>query len=70
MNNIKATVDLLLKLGFKVNEKSVLKPTQKIEFLIDSNSMTIEINREKTEHILLKIRKFLQNPSPTIRKLA
>ena len=70
MNNIKATVDLLLKLGFIVNEKSVLKPTQKIEFLIDSNSMTIEINREKTEHILLKIRKFLQNPSTTIRKLA
>ena len=68
MNNIKATVDLLLKLGFIVHEKkSVLKPTQKIEFLgfiIDSNSMTIEINREKAEHILLKIRKFLQNPSP------
>ena len=74
MNNIKATVDLLLKLGFIVHEKkSVLKPTQKIEFLgfiIDSNSMTIEINREKAEHILLKIRKFLQNPSPIIRKLA
>ena len=74
MNNIKATVDLLLKLGFIVHEKkSVLKPTQKIEFLgfiIDSNSMTIEINREKAEHILLKIRKFLQNPSPVIRKLA
>ena len=31
--------------------------------------MTIEINREKAEHILLKIRKFLQNPSPIIRKL-
>ena len=74
MNNIKATVDLLLKLGFIVHEKkSVLKPTQKIEFLgfiVDSNSMSIEINREKTEHILLKIRKFIQNPSPTIRKLA
>ena len=74
MNNIKATVDLLLKLGFIVHEKkSVLKPTQKIEFLgfiIDSNSMSIEINREKAEHILLKIRKFLQNPSPKIRKLA
>ena len=74
MNIVKAIVDLLLKLGFIVHEKkSVLKPTQKIEFLgfiIDSNSMTIEINREKAEHILLKIRKFLQNPSPTIRKLA
>ena len=74
MNNIKATVDLLLKLGFIVHEKkSVLKPTQKIEFLgfiIDSNSITIEIHREKVELILLKIRTFLQNPSPTIRKLA
>ena len=74
MNNIKAMVDLLLKLGFIVHEKkSVLKPTQKIEFLgfiIDSNSMTIEINREKAEHILLKIRKFLQDRSPAIRKLA
>ena len=74
MNNIQATVDSLLKFGFIVHEKkSVLKPTQKIEFLgfiIDSNSMTIEIIREKAEHILLKIRKFLQNPSPTIRQLA
>ena len=34
MNNIKATVDLLLKLGFIVHgKKSVLKPTQKTEFL-------------------------------------
>ena len=32
--------------------------------------MTLEINREKAEHILLKISKFLQNPSPTIRELA
>ena len=74
MNNIKATVDLLLKQGFIIHEKkSVLKPTPKMGFLgfiIDSNSMTIEIDREKAEYILLKIRKFLQNPSPTIRKLA
>ena len=51
MNNIKATVDLLLKLEFIVHEKkSILIPTQKIKFLgfiIDSNSMTIEINGEK-----------------------
>ena len=53
----------LLKLSFLVHEKkSVLMPTQKIEFLefvIDSNSMTIEINGKKAEEILLKIRKFL-----------
>ena len=32
--------------------------------------MTIEINAEKAAHILLKIRKFLQNLSPNIRKVA
>ena len=32
--------------------------------------MAIEFDREKAGHILLKIRKFLQNPSPKIRKLA
>ena len=73
MNNIKATVDLLLNPGSIVHEKkSVLIPTQKIEFLgflIEPNSMSIEINRKRAEHILLKIRKFLQNTSPTIRKL-
>ena len=31
--------------------------------------MTIEINGEKTAHILLKIRKYLQNSYSTIRKL-
>ena len=73
MINIKTAVDFLLKLGFIVHyEKSILKPTQKIEFtgfIIDYNSMTIEINGEKAAHILLKIKKFLQNLSPTIRKL-
>ena len=65
---------LLIYYLFIIHEKKfVLKPTPKIgflEFIIDSNSMSIEIDREKTEHILLKIRKFLQNPSPTIGKLA
>ena len=74
LNNIKATVDLLLKLGFIVHKKkSVLITTQKIEFLgfiIDSNFMTIKIKGEKAAQILLKIRKFLQNPPPVIRKLA
>ena len=74
MNNIKVNVNLLLKPGFKVDqEKSILIPTQNIEFLefiIDCNSITIEINGWKISHILLKKKKFLQNPSPTIRKLA
>ena len=74
MNNIKTTVDLLLKLEFIVHhKKSGLTPTQKIEllgFIIDFNSMTIEIKEDNAAHILMKIRKFLQNLSPTIRNLA
>ena len=31
--------------------------------------MTIEINGERAAHIMWKIRKFLRNPCPTIRKL-
>ena len=54
LNNIKASVDLLLKLVFIVHKKrSALIPTQIIEFLgfiVDSNSMTIEINAEKAAH--------------------
>ena len=50
MNNIKATVDLLLKLAFIIHEKkSLLIITQKIEFLrfiIDYNSITVEINSD------------------------
>ena len=63
MNNIKVTVDLLLKLRFIVHDdgKLVLIQTPKIQFLgfiIDSNSMAIQINGEKSLYILLKIRTF------------
>ena len=60
-------------LGFIVHEKSVLIQIQKIQFLgfiIDSNSIAIEVNREKSIYILLKIWKFLQNTSTIIWKLA
>ena len=60
-------------LGFIVHEKSVLIQIQKIQFLgfiIDSNSIAIEVNREKSICILLKIWKFLQNTSTIIWKLA
>ena len=60
-------------MGFIVHEKkSVLKPTQKLEFLgfIIDSQLYEEINREKAEHNFLKIRKFLQNPFLTIRQLA
>ena len=74
MNSINATIDLLSSLGFSIHKgKSVLIPTQKIEFLgflIDSKNMKISLTNKKAEHLTLKIKKFLVNKSPNIRKLA
>ena len=51
MNNINATIDLLGSLGFSIHTgKSVLIPTQKIEFLgflIDSKTMQISLTNKK-----------------------
>ena len=59
MNNINATIDLLSSLGFSIHTgKSVLIPTQKIEFLeflIDSKNMKISLTNKKAEHLTLKI---------------
>ena len=61
-------------LGFTTyGRKSILIPTQKIEFLgflIDSRNMTIFISEEKTDHLILKRRKFLSTAAPTIRQLS
>ena len=54
-NNVKVTVDTLLKLGFVIHpEKSVFIPTQEIEFLgflLDSVSMTIRLPPAKAERV-------------------
>ncbi|KAM9985671.1 hypothetical protein ACTFIZ_012368 [Dictyostelium cf. discoideum] len=51
LSNLKKTMELLVKLGFKLNlEKSVLEPTQSITFLglqIDSLSMKLLVPKEK-----------------------
>ena len=74
MNNINATIDLLSSLGFSIHPgKSVLIPTQKIEFLgflIDSKNMKISLTNKKAEHLTLNIKKFLVNKSPNIKQLA
>ena len=74
LQNIEATVSLLESLGFAIHEgKSILNPTQEIEFLgfvFNSVTMTISITKGKTEAIILKIRRFLENKSPKIRELA
>ena len=71
IRNINATVDIITMLGFTIHEsKSVLIPTQKIEFLgflIDSKNTTIFISEKKAEHLILKIKKFSSGPTPTIR---
>ncbi|KAN0040691.1 hypothetical protein ACTA71_009029 [Dictyostelium dimigraforme] len=55
LTNLKKTMDLLLKLGFKLNlEKSILEPTQSITFLgleIDSLSMKLLVPKEKKKNL-------------------
>ena len=70
---IEATVSLLEILSFAIHKrKSILNPTQEIEFLgfvFNSLTMTVSITNGKTEAIILKIRSFLENKSLTIREL-
>ena len=57
-------MNLLIKLGFEIHgQKSILKLTQELEFLgfvINPKSMTISMNKEKSEHIILKVKKSLK----------
>ena len=67
-------MSLLESLGFAIHEgKSILNPAREIEFLgfvFNSVTMAISITKGKTEAIILKIRRLLENKSPTIRELA
>ncbi|KAM9972514.1 hypothetical protein ACTFIW_006057 [Dictyostelium discoideum] len=74
LSNLKKTMDLLVKLGFKLNlEKSVLEPTQSITFLglqIDSVSMKLLVPKEKKKSVIKEIRNFLKLDCCSPRKLA
>ncbi|KAM9954329.1 hypothetical protein ACTFIW_003870 [Dictyostelium discoideum] len=74
LSNLKKTMDLLVKLGFKLNlEKSVLEPTQSITFLglqIDSVSMKLLVPKEKKKSVINEIRNFLKLDCCSPRKLA
>ncbi|KAN0033464.1 hypothetical protein ACTA71_002891 [Dictyostelium dimigraforme] len=74
LTNLKKTMDLLLKLGFKLNlEKSILEPTQSITFLgleIDSLSMKLLVPKEKKKSVIKEIRNFLKIDQCSPRKLA
>ena len=73
LENMYKTVSLLTSLGFNIQkEKSVLKPTQCIEFLgfmINSAYMTVEINPKKSQIIIKKIKNFLGHKEPITRPL-
>ncbi|KAM9967263.1 hypothetical protein ACTFIR_007503 [Dictyostelium discoideum] len=74
LSNLKKTMDLLVKLGFKLNlEKSILEPTQSITFLglqIDSVSMKLLVPKEKKKSVIKEIRNFLKLDCCSPRKLA
>ncbi len=74
INNINDTITLLRSLGFTIHaDKSVLQPTQKIEFLgfiVNSNEMTIKLSEKKTNAVKNKIESFLLSQKRTIRELA
>ena len=74
LQNIEATGAFLESLGFAIHKgKFILNPAQEIEFLgfvFNSVTTTISITKGKTEAIVSKIRRFLENKSPTIKELA
>ena len=74
LQNIEATVSLLESHCFAIHKgRSILNQTQEIEFpgfVFNSVTMTISIIKGKTEAIVSKIRRFLENKSPKIRELA
>ena len=74
VQNIKATIELSEKAGFLVHdEKSVLKPTQKIVYLgfwLDSTNMTITLTSEKAQKIKVACKNLLQSQKTSIKNLS
>ncbi|KAK2717692.1 hypothetical protein QYM36_006463 [Artemia franciscana] len=73
-NNVYETVKLLSELGFVIHPgKSVLIPSQRIEFLgflLDSRLMCISLPERKIEKVLDSVSKVLRQKSTTIQNLA
>ena len=74
LKNVEATYDLLQKVGFHINEKkSVLVPTQQIEYLgfsLDSANLTVTLPREKRNSVVEACTELLQSPKRPIRVVA
>ena len=72
--NVYATLNVLSALGFTTHvDKSVLVPTQRIEFLgfiLDSRDMSITLTDRKKEKILKLCHNILADPNPSIRRVS
>ena len=69
-----AILELLESLGFTINfEKSILDPTQRLEFLgfiIDSTNMSIDLPHEKRTKIRVMCKKLVQKTTVSVREIA
>ena len=74
VNNIHDTVALFTKLGFIVHpEKSILKPTQEIEFLgfiINSLTMTVRLSASKSTKVQKACQDLFKSKYITVRDVA
>ena len=70
-DNVNTTVNLLQRLGFTINiDKSVLVPTQEIEFLgfvLNSVSMTITITSDRRQKLIRLCSELMSNDHHSIR---
>ena len=70
LQNIEATVSLLESLCLVIHKGRSILNLEFPGFVFNSVTMTISITKGKTEAIVSKIRRFLENKSPKIRELA
>lgn len=74
LNNVAATQELLIKLGFLINtDKSKIHPNKKclfLGFIFDSRNMSLTLPLEKKKRIKLMSNKLLNTNTCTIRELA
>ena len=73
-SNVKATVDLFMKLGFTLHpEKSVLVPTQELTclgFIINSHTMTVKLSVKKKDKLKALCLQALESEQLIIRFIA
>ena len=73
-DNVRVTKQLLESVGFSINfAKSMLTPRQKMEhlgFVLDSQTMTVAVTKEKKDKLVDKCHVVLEHRSPTIRLVA